>query len=457
MSRLNLDTSVGGNHNQRYSFMETPLEMHISPDERGLRSPSPLPGSKDSNPPQHATRDPRQQQQSYALSEKEQQLQQQGIIPDYTNCPPPEAHPAHYAPFANASQHQLPSPQATSPYVTGSHISQQHGMPMSPTYAHMHGQQQNTQIPSQSYAHRSYTSIQEHPAMPMSPQSYFTIHEHQQSAIQMSPQSYTNLPGQQQQDIPIQPQTYPAEPYTITEQQSRDNQMSPQYASYANPPSSPPPHSPGPLPLKVNPDAPTRSDTMIVVPDANPLQSPKLPSFPPPTRAATTHAPVEDLSDYHQPGQIMHPNQEVRGGGWSNELCEFSNFGICCLGLICPCILYGRTQHRLTMKSRKEDPTNMLAYETCNGSCTGMGLLCGCQWLLATIQHTRTRKAYGIQGDIASDCVRATCCTCCTLIQDEKEILKREGHRARAARERGATLMSPYTAPGPMTYGPSPK
>lgn len=77
--------------------------------------------------------------------------------------------------------------------------------------------------------------------------------------------------------------------------------------------------------------------------------------------------------------------------------------------------------------------------------------------LLATIQHTRTRKAYGIEGDVCSDCVRATCCTCCTLIQDEKEIQKREERRGRAARERGATLLSPYAAPGPMCYGPPPK
>lgn len=49
------------------------------------------------------------------------------------------------------------------------------------------------------------------------------------------------------------------------------------------------------------------------------------------------------------------------------------------MGLLCPCILYGKTQHRLSLKSRKEDPTNMLGYETCNGSCTAMALLCGCQ------------------------------------------------------------------------------
>lgn len=77
--------------------------------------------------------------------------------------------------------------------------------------------------------------------------------------------------------------------------------------------------------------------------------------------------------------------------------------------------------------------------------------------LLATIQRSRTRMAYGIKGDFASDCVRATCCTCCTLIQDEKEINKREERRGRAVLERGATLTSPYMAPGQMAYPPPPK
>lgn len=74
--------------------------------------------------------------------------------------------------------------------------------------------------------------------------------------------------------------------------------------------------------------------------------------------------------------------------------------------------------------------------------------------LLATIQHTRTRRAYGIEGGVSSDCIRGTCCLCCTLIQDEKEIQKREQIRNRAAVERGTVLMSPYTSPGPMTYPP---
>ncbi|KAJ5356135.1 hypothetical protein N7517_010744 [Penicillium concentricum] len=445
MSRLNLDTTVGGN--QRYSFMETPVEMHPS-FQRNLSNPPAEP-----NAPPHPVEEPeRQRAWSYA-SEKEQQFQNQGIIPDYANCPPIEQHPANYAPLArNQQQQQQPQHNTMSPQ----------------TYA-IAPEQHPTQLYTQSYT-QSYTNIAEQ-SRTMTPQAYVNqshtnIPEqqqqwHQQIGMTISPQ-YANVP--QQDSTPMSPQTYATHSYatqSYTHIQDQQRDIEPpiqQYASYPETPSSPPPISPGPLPLKVNPEAPARSETMPIVPDENPLQSPKSPYFPPPTRAATSRTPQpDDLSAYHQPGQSMHPNQETKGGGWSNGLCEFSNFGICCLGMLCPCILYGRTQHRLSMKSRKEDPTNMLGYETCNASCTGMGLLCGCQWLLATIQHTRTRKAYGIQGSIMSDCVRATCCTCCTLIQDEKEIQKREEYRSRVARERGAALLSPYTTPGPMSYSPPPR
>ncbi|KAJ5587485.1 uncharacterized protein N7459_003250 [Penicillium hispanicum] len=349
MSRpLHLNTQMGPGQSQRYSFIETPLEMHPA----GLHSElsSLPPGSSGANmaTPQAAIESPSRvqgQPVQYIPSEKERRLQQEGIIPTYSKYPPPDQHPAYSAPLDEPPIQQAP-------------------------------------VPTPQYAYNAYSQ-----------------HSYHQ-----------------------------------------------------------PPTSPGPLPVKTNPDLPSRSDTMTVAPDANPLQSPKSPYFPPPTAATPSQmAPVDDLSAFHQPGQIMHPNQEVQGGTWHHGLCECSNIGACCLGLTCPCVLYGRTQYRLSMKSRKEDPTNMLGYETCNGSCTGMALLCGCQWLLATIQHTRTRKAYGIHGDIASDCVRATCCTCCILIQDEKEIQTREERRSRAALERGATLLSPYTAPGPMAYAPPPR
>jgi hypothetical protein len=245
--------------------METPLEMHsadqfpesnTSPPMPAMLSPAQQPAIE---PP---SEQPEQRTHRYALNEKERHLQEQGIIPRYSNYPPPEQHPAHYAPYAETPQ----------------------------------------------------------------------------------------------QPQPVQSSRGPFSPYGQS------------------------PNSPGPLPVKTNPEAPNRSETFSVAPDANPLQSPKLPYFPSPTAAPASRPPaVEDLSSYHRPGQIMHPNQEVQGGTWSHGLCECSNIGTCCLGVICPCILYGKTQYRLSMKSKKGDPTNMLGYETCNGSCTGMGLLCGCQ------------------------------------------------------------------------------
>lgn len=381
MNRLNLDTTVGADRNQRYSFIETPLEMHPESHQQNLSS---LPTENSSSPPQHpaAEEPPKQRERSwsYAPSEKEQQFQHQGIIPDYANCPPLEQHPANYAPLVQAQQQQQQRPQlqhsASMPLQI--HTNElEHQQYITPAYAQsqINILEQENPTMSQPYATQSYTNI------PQQQQSQW----HQQIGMTISPQ-HADILEQQQQNIPMSPHSYAGHPYatqsyTNIQNQQRDTQMSPQpYLSYTEPPSSPPPSSPGPLPLKMNLDTPSRSDNTTIVPDGNPLQSPKSPYFPPPTRAATFHAPPsDDLSAYHQPGQIAHPNQEVKGGGWSNGLCELSSFGICCLGLICPCILYGRTQHRLSMKSRKEDPTNMLGYETCNGSCTGMGLLCGCQ------------------------------------------------------------------------------
>ncbi|RAH77004.1 DUF614 domain protein [Aspergillus japonicus CBS 114.51] len=226
--------------------------------------------------------------------------------------------------------------------------------------------------------------------------------------------------------------------------------------SYAHPP-----QSPGPLPVKVNPETSGQvleSHSTAVAPDTNPLNTTPLPQFPPPVASNTSVTPpAHEIMAYHRPGQILHPNQAIQGGSWKTSLCGCTNIGSCFLGLFCPCISYGKTQHRLQTMSRGDDPTNMLAYNVCNGSCTVMALFCGCQWLLAAIQHRRVRKAYKIEGDFISDCIRATCCTCCTLIQDEVEIIKREEERERLARVSGAALVSPYLAPVQMSYGPPPR
>lgn len=216
-----------------------------------------------------------------------------------------------------------------------------------------------------------------------------------------------------------------------------------------------PPYSPGPLPEKRHTNYEYSSPQKISIgPDINPLQSPRSPlhrvsTFPSTTRDSQ---PVQEEFPNHQPGQIAHANQTMTGGHWSTGLCECADAGVCLLGLTCPCILYGRTQYRLLRKSRGDDPTNLLGYETCNGSCTSIALLCGCQWLLATVQHTRTRKAYNIEGNVCSDCVRASCCTCCTFMRNEREIKRREENRAFSAQVAGSTFTTPYIPPGQMYY-----
>ena len=266
---LHLNTQLGPEQSQRYSFIETPLEMRPSGHHEELVSRVPVSVNESIVAQQAAAEQPGQGQgppTQYIPSEKERQLQQEGMIPTFSKYPPSDQHPAHYAPLDE-------------------------------------------------------TPIQQ-------------------------------APLQTQQYVYSQP-------------------------SFVQPLASPEPQ----LPAKTNPGISSQSDNITVAPDANPLQSSISLHFPPPVRAATSSyaPPIEDLSAYHQPGQIMHPNQEIRGGTWRHGLWDCSNISTCCLGLACPCILYGRTQHRLSMKSRKEDPSNMLGYETCNGSCTGMALLCGCQ------------------------------------------------------------------------------
>ncbi|KAL8650521.1 MAG: hypothetical protein Q9210_003777 [Variospora velana] len=101
---------------------------------------------------------------------------------------------------------------------------------------------------------------------------------------------------------------------------------------------------------------PQKESALVLKPDSDgsiPVYSPK--SLAGPNAA----------SDNHRPGQVAHPNAAVEPE-WKHGLCEVDT--LCCIGLCCPCILYGRTQYRITRKTQKEDPTNLLGYESCNAS-----------------------------------------------------------------------------------------
>ena len=84
----------------------------------------------------------------------------------------------------------------------------------------------------------------------------------------------------------------------------------------------------------------------------------------------------------HQPGQSIHPNMELNNGQWRHGLCGCET-SICALGICCPCVLYGKTEYRLSQRAAKKDPTDLLGYSACNGACGLMAVSCGfqCQYI----------------------------------------------------------------------------
>ena len=102
---------------------------------------------------------------------------------------------------------------------------------------------------------------------------------------------------------------------------------------------------------------------------------------PPPKQATQIYAPdslggPNGALENHRPGQVAHPNSAINPE-WRHGLCEPD--ATCCLSLFCPCIVYGKTQYRLSKKAQKQDPTDLLGYEAVNGSCGMMAVACGFQ------------------------------------------------------------------------------
>lgn len=223
---------------------------------------------------------------------------------------------------------------------------------------------------------------------------------------------------------------------------------------YTQTPSPPTQHRPPP------------KETYLVGPDENPL-SPTTPTkqqLPTPTSSNTTNIPILRPSD-PIPGlstatafsPTPHP---IHGGTWHHTLCSCALPSVCLTSLFCPCITYGRTQHRLAQRSAHKDPTNMLGYSACNGSCVAFGVLCGVNAVLAAIQKARVRKAYemerGVSGGLGGDLVRGACCCCCSVAQDEKEVRWREEEGRRVGGVKGRVSMEGYAPVGGMTFSPPP-
>ncbi|KAF1349257.1 PLAC8-domain-containing protein [Lizonia empirigonia] len=116
--------------------------------------------------------------------------------------------------------------------------------------------------------------------------------------------------------------------------------------------------------------------------------------------------------------------------------------GTCCLSWWCPCIIYGRTRHR--MKTRGD----MSKYSCCNTSCAIFsGMACaGLSWILPLMNRGEVRDTYNLTGNGCKDCLCACCCAPCDLIQQDKEVEHRE--------ELGRPLLDQPGKVGGMDYVP---
>lgn len=155
----------------------------------------------------------------------------------------------------------------------------------------------------------------------------------------------------------------------------------------------------------------------------------------------------------HQPGQIRHPNMDDNTNReWKTGLCSCTpDISTCFTGLFCPCILNGRTAYRLSQKSRKSDPTDMLGYSSTNGHCIAMTLACGVGmgWVFPMLQRTRIRHVYKLQGSCGDDLLKGCCCCCCVAVQNEREVRGREESANRWA---GPASKDVYTRNAGMEY-----
>ena len=228
--------------------------------------------------------------------------------------------------------------------------------------------------------------------------TFYPLSSPTDSMIEDSPMSPVS--GQDLRGIPLPyvDSGYPVEKQTAVERTASPynfpapSQTHPaHFAPYAEDGTSPqsqeqrsqlqPPKSPGPIPIKTEgemagsvptPVLPATATTGVsalnaraVLPDVDRRRG----VYNPDSLSGPNSAP-----ESHRPGQVSHPNAAV-DPEWKHGLCEVDT--ICCLGIWCPCVLYGKTQYRLSQKAQKQDATDLLGYKSCNGSCGIMALACG--------------------------------------------------------------------------------
>ncbi|KAL6887939.1 PLAC8 domain-containing protein [Trichoderma evansii] len=171
--------------------------------------------------------------------------------------------------------------------------------------------------------------------------------------------------------------------------------------------------------------APTET---AVAPDAAPVAAPV--QAPVQSSAPAHSSPISNDDVNHwkdrfndvlsRPGDHINSRSPAGASQWSSSLFDcFSPIETCLLACYLPCIVFGRTHHRVNKSGKLE------GYEPVNTSCL---LFCipGLHCILASMQRASIREKYNLEGTCIEDMAKSYCCACCNLIQLDKESAHRE-------------------------------
>ncbi|RPA98094.1 PLAC8-domain-containing protein [Choiromyces venosus 120613-1] len=298
-----------------------------------------------------------------------------------------------------------------------------HSFRTSPPPPHQYQQQQPHHLHAMDTTEYQLT---DYPSQPHQQQPQQQQEQQSDPRLQQPPQQQQ----QQQQRSYVASPTTPTSPRFSSPPPAFDSQY-PDSRTHISPPTSPT-FAPPPTSESSHPVPTTINNSLPVPPE--PIQAPTYnPSHDTPhTLKAPVYTPGGGSGPnggVHAPGQIGHPNQQHGREDYHHGLCDcFSDFSTCCAGYWCPCILYSRTNHRL-----KTSPnSNLNDFHSCNGHCITFCVLGPISsGIFTTLQRTRIREKYRLEGSLASDCGKAYCCVMCTLVQDEREVRDREDERRR--------------------------
>ncbi|KAG7286478.1 hypothetical protein NEMBOFW57_008789 [Staphylotrichum longicolle] len=146
-----------------------------------------------------------------------------------------------------------------------------------------------------------------------------------------------------------------------------------------------------------------------------------------------------------RPSEYLNSKSPESAQPWFNSFFGcFAPIDTCLLSWCLPCVVFGRTHHRLRKNPNLEgfQPINTSCLLFCASSCVA-GHVC-----LTALQRADLRTKHNLQGSCLVDLATACCCGCCDIAQQDKEAEYRE---ALLAGNQGG-VQQQYQAGGGMSY-----